>query len=162
MLCSAYRGCRKYIYIIYSYKYICNLFHGLQHARPLCPSLSPRVFPSSCPLNWWCHSIISSSVIYITYSYKFAEFTSKGCCTNCSRFWVWVFRRVWTASACWEQLKLEDPLPPGELGMGPHSQEAVVGFHQEERLSLHLEVPPYGLTWRRLLGLLGESSNLGL
>ena len=35
-------------------------------------------------------------------------------------------------------------------------------FHQEERLSLHLEVPPYDLTWRRLLGLLGGSSDLGL
>ena len=25
--------------------------HGLQHARPPCPSPSPRVCPSSCPLN---------------------------------------------------------------------------------------------------------------
>ena len=29
--------------------------HGLQHVRLPCPSLSPRVCPSSCPLNWWCH-----------------------------------------------------------------------------------------------------------
>ena len=29
--------------------------HGLQHARPPCPSLSSGVSPSSCPLNWWCH-----------------------------------------------------------------------------------------------------------
>ena len=28
----------------------------MQHIRPPCPSLSPRVCPSSCPLNWWCHS----------------------------------------------------------------------------------------------------------
>ena len=26
---------------------------GLQHARPLCPSPSPEVRPSSCPLHWW-------------------------------------------------------------------------------------------------------------
>ena len=37
--------------------------HGLQHARLPCPSLSPRVCSNSCPLNWWCHSTISSSVI---------------------------------------------------------------------------------------------------
>ena len=37
-------------------------FHGLQHARPPCPSSCPRVCPSSCPLSWWCHSTISSSV----------------------------------------------------------------------------------------------------
>ena len=36
--------------------------HGLQHARLPCPSLSPRVCSKSCPLSWWCHPIISSSV----------------------------------------------------------------------------------------------------
>ena len=34
--------------------------HGLQHARPPCPSLTPRVYSNSCPLSWWCHPIISS------------------------------------------------------------------------------------------------------
>ena len=34
--------------------------HGLQHARPLCPSF-PKVCPSSCPLHQWCHPAISSS-----------------------------------------------------------------------------------------------------
>ena len=28
--------------------------HGLQHARPPCPSPTPRVYPNSCPLSWWC------------------------------------------------------------------------------------------------------------
>ena len=28
--------------------------HGLQHARLPCPSQSPGVCPSSCPLNGWC------------------------------------------------------------------------------------------------------------
>jgi len=37
--------------------------HGLQHARPPCPSPTPGVYPSSCPLSWWCHPTISSSVI---------------------------------------------------------------------------------------------------
>ena len=36
--------------------------HGLQHARLLCPSLSPRVCSDSCPLSQWYHPIISSSV----------------------------------------------------------------------------------------------------
>ena len=35
--------------------------HGLQHARPPCPSSSPRIHQSSCPLNWQCHPTISSS-----------------------------------------------------------------------------------------------------
>ena len=37
--------------------------HGLQHARPPCPSPTPGVHPNSCPLSWWCHPTISSSVV---------------------------------------------------------------------------------------------------
>ena len=37
--------------------------HGLQHARPPCPSPTPRVYPNSCPLSQWCHPIISPSVV---------------------------------------------------------------------------------------------------
>ena len=37
--------------------------HGLQHASPPCPSPSPGACSDSCPLSWWCHPIISSSVI---------------------------------------------------------------------------------------------------
>ena len=33
-----------------------------QHARPPCPSPSPRVHPNLCPLSRWCHPTISSSV----------------------------------------------------------------------------------------------------
>ena len=37
--------------------------YELQHTRPPCPSPTPRVYPNSCPLSWWCHPTISSSVI---------------------------------------------------------------------------------------------------
>ena len=37
--------------------------HRLQHARLPCPSLSPGICSNSCPLNWWHHSTISSSVV---------------------------------------------------------------------------------------------------
>ena len=37
--------------------------HGLQHARLSCPSPSPEACSNSCPLSWWCHQTISSSVI---------------------------------------------------------------------------------------------------
>ena len=37
--------------------------HGLQHVRPCCLSPPPRVYSNSCPLSWWCHPTISSSVI---------------------------------------------------------------------------------------------------
>ena len=37
--------------------------HGLQHARPPCPSPTPRVYSNSCPTSWRCHPNISSSVV---------------------------------------------------------------------------------------------------
>ena len=37
--------------------------HETQHARPPCPSTTPRVHPNLCPLSRWCHPTISSSVI---------------------------------------------------------------------------------------------------
>ena len=37
--------------------------HELQHARPPCPSPTPGVHSDSCPLSWWCHQAISSSVV---------------------------------------------------------------------------------------------------
>ena len=37
--------------------------HGLQHARLPCLSPTPGACSNSCPLSWWCHPTISSSVI---------------------------------------------------------------------------------------------------
>ena len=37
--------------------------HGLQHARPPCPSPTPRVYSNSSPLSRWCHQTVSSSAV---------------------------------------------------------------------------------------------------
>ena len=37
--------------------------HEPQHTRPPCPLPTPRVHSNPCPLSWWCHPTISSSVI---------------------------------------------------------------------------------------------------
>ena len=36
--------------------------HGLQHAKPPCPSPSPRAYSNSCSSRRWCHPTISFSV----------------------------------------------------------------------------------------------------
>ena len=41
--------------------------HELQHTRLPCPSLSPRICSNSCPLNWWCHPTIPSSVTLFSF-----------------------------------------------------------------------------------------------
>ena len=37
--------------------------HESQHARPPCPSPTPRVHSDSCPSSQWCNPAISSSVV---------------------------------------------------------------------------------------------------
>ena len=37
--------------------------HRLQHARLPSPSPTPGNCSNSCPLSWWCHPTISSSVV---------------------------------------------------------------------------------------------------
>ena len=39
---------------------------GLQHTRLPCLSPTPGACSNSCPLSWWCHPTISSSVILIS------------------------------------------------------------------------------------------------
>ena len=37
--------------------------HEPKHARPPCPSPTPRVHSKPCPFSQWCHLTISSSVV---------------------------------------------------------------------------------------------------
>ena len=37
--------------------------HGLQHVSAPCPSPTSRVYSKSCPMSWWCHPTILSSVV---------------------------------------------------------------------------------------------------
>ena len=48
----------------------------LQHARPPCPSTTPGVCSNSCPLSWWCHPTMSSSVI--PFSSRLQSFPASG------------------------------------------------------------------------------------
>ena len=52
--------------------------HGLQHARPPCPSSTPGVYSNSYPLSWWCHPAISSSVVL--FSSCLQSFPASGSC----------------------------------------------------------------------------------
>ena len=57
------------LYLPVSVQFSCSVMsnslwlHGLQHARPPCPSPIPRACSNSCPSSQWCHPTISSSVI---------------------------------------------------------------------------------------------------
>ena len=77
-----------YFLLLFSHTVMSNSLqpHELQHTRPLCPSPSPQVCPSSCSLHQWCCPAISSydtvfslfsqypSAFIITYLYFFNRF----------------------------------------------------------------------------------------
>ena len=50
--------------------------HGLQQARPHCPSLTAGVYSNSCPSSRWCHLTISSSVV--PFSFCLQSFPASG------------------------------------------------------------------------------------
>ena len=47
--------------------------HGLQHARPSCPSPAPGVYSNSCPLSQWCHPTISSSIVPFSPAFNLSQ-----------------------------------------------------------------------------------------
>ena len=70
---------------------------GLQHARPHCPSSTPRGCSNSCALSWWCHPTISSSLI--PFSSHLQSFPASGFFSNKSflcirwpKYWSFIFR----------------------------------------------------------------------
>ena len=60
-----WKCCTQFISIQFSHSVMSNSLwsHELQHARPPCPSPSPRVHSDSCPSSQWRHPTISSSVV---------------------------------------------------------------------------------------------------
>ena len=47
--------------------------HGLQHTKLSCPWLSPGACSNSCPLSWWCHPTMLSSVIHFSSCLQFSQ-----------------------------------------------------------------------------------------
>ena len=68
----------KFSSVQFSHSVVSNSLrlHGLQHARPPCPSPTPRVHSNPCPLSWWCHQTISSSVV--PFSSQLQSFPASG------------------------------------------------------------------------------------
>ena len=63
--------------------------HGLQHARPPCPSPTPKVYSNSCPLSQWCHPTISSSVV--PFSSRLQSFPASFLCIRWLKYWNFSF-----------------------------------------------------------------------
>ena len=66
---QVYKTDDRYKQMIGSVQFSCSVVldylqpHRRQDTRTPCPSATPRVYSNSYPLSWWCHPIISFSVI---------------------------------------------------------------------------------------------------
>ena len=88
--------------------------HEPQHARPPCPSPTPGVYSNPCPLSWWCHPTISSSVI--PFSSCLQPFPALGS-FQMSQFFAWGGQSVGvSASTSVLPMYIQDRLPLGWTG----------------------------------------------
>ena len=88
--------------------------HGLQHTRLPCLSPTPGACSNSCPLSWWCHPIISSSVI--PFSSCLQSFPTSGS-FPVSQFFVSSGQRIGiSASASVLPMNIQDWFPIGWTG----------------------------------------------
>ena len=89
--------------------------HGLQHARPPCPSPTLRAFSNSCPLNRWHHPTISSSVV--PFSSCLQSFPASGSFQMSQLFASGGQRTGASASASVLPMNIQDWFPLGLTGL---------------------------------------------
>ena len=100
----------------FSYSVLSNSLwpHGLQHARPPCPSPTPRVYSNSCPLTWWWYPTISSSVVPFTSCLQ--SFPASGS-FQMSHFFAWGHQSIGdSASTSVLPVNIQDWSPLGWTG----------------------------------------------
>ena len=107
----------------------------LQHARPPCPSPTPRVYPNSCPLSRWCHPTSSSSVVPFSCPQSFPAsgsfpmsqlFSSHGQCIGAS------------ASASVLPMNIQDLFPLGLTGVISLQSKGLLGVSPKAPVQKHL------------------------
>ena len=80
---------RSLSHLLFIY-FLVYIFIGKRyHARPPCPSQTPRVYSNSHPLSWWCHPAISSSVVPFSFCPQTlpAQSSAKICTQHDMRWW---------------------------------------------------------------------------
>ena len=88
--------------------------HGLQHARPRCPSPTPGVYSNSCPSSRWCHPTSSSSVV--PFSFCLQSFPASGSFPMSQLFASGGQRIGVSASASGLPMNIQDWFPLGWTG----------------------------------------------
>ena len=122
-------------------------FHVLQHTRLPCPSLSPGVCSSSCPLSQWCNPTISSSATL--FSFCLQSFPASGSfpmsqlCIRWPEYWSFNF----SISPFNEYSVLN--LNKQNIYMAPKSSkiEAVHKFNGKGSMIAHSSILAWRIPW---------------
>ena len=125
--------------------------HGLQHARPPCPSLSPRPCLNLCPLSWWCHPTILSSVV--PFSSCLQSFPASGSLLLSQVFTSCGQSIGASASASFLPVNIQNWFPLGFTGLiFLHSQESSPDNHGVTKSWTQLKwLSTHACTYRRCL-----------
>ena len=102
-------------------QFICSVMsnslrsHRLQHARPPCPSPTPRACSNSCPSSQWCHPTLASSVV--PFSSHLQSFPASGAFPM-SQFFTSGSQSIGvSASASVLPMNIQDWFPLGMTGL---------------------------------------------
>ena len=132
--------------------------HRLQHARPPCLSPTPRVYPNSCPLSWWCYPTISSSVI--PFPSHLQSFPASGSFPMSQLFTSGDQTTGVSASASVLPMNIQDWFPDWLVGSPCTSRDsqAFPQHHSSKASILRCSAffivqvsHPYMITWKKLL-----------
>ena len=134
--------------IQFSYSVMSNSLwpHGLQHARLLCPSPTPRACSNSCPSSRWCHPTTSSSVI--PFSSCLQSFPASGSFTT-SQFFTSDDQSVGvSALASVLPMNIQDWFPLGLTGWISLQSKGLsrVLQHHSSKASI-LQCPTFFMVW---------------
>ena len=133
--------------------------HRLQHAKPPCPSPSPKVCPSSCLLQRWCHPATSSSDVL----FSFCPQSFPASRTSVSQLFTSDDQNTGASASVlpkgiqgWSPLRLTDLISLPSKGLSGVFSSTAVWRHQFFGVLLSLQSSFHYCTWplRRSYGIM--------
>ena len=118
--------------------------YGLQHARLPCPSPTPGAYSNSCPLSWWCHPTISSSVV--PFSSRLQYFPASGSFPMSALCIRWPKYGA-TVSATVLPMNIQDWFPLGLTGLISLQSKGLSRVFSRAKFQKHQFFSAYPSSW---------------